>query len=443
MKKFTALFIAFSLLCLLMVGCGQNNTAQNPTTPTNPTTPATPDKDTDNTNETKEPVTITFVRTGTPEILRNIFEPIIAKFEAENPDIKVDMQDLGWADAEKSLQTWSASKTLPDVMYHLPGTIFDLASKDLVLDLTPYLDDELKADMYPSMLEAGQYEGKQYMIACGGSTLLFWYDTAMFEKAGLDPNNPPKTWNEFLSACEKLKAAGLTPFAMYGKPSGGETSFVFESLYTTQKGAGAWDFAANQYVYDTDAEKDNAVATLKFLQDASKYAQEGFVEMGRFDARTLFKDGKAAMIFDLINMANQIPDKLETGTVKVTAIPAGASGSNSSAVNLGGWFIPKNSKNPDAAWKFLRYLMETENQLAHAQYGSVPILKSEAASYTSGYMLDVIKTVENSYAEGVNTKTPALWPATGEQLQVLFMGNQTPEQARDNIVESHKEIYNK
>ncbi len=442
MKKITALFIVFSLLCLSLVGCSQNNTAQNPTTPTTPTTPSTSTAPESSTPETKEPVTITFVRTGTPEILREIFEPIIAKFEAENPDIKVEMQDLGWADAEKSLQTWSASKTLPDVMYHLPGTIFDLASKDLVMDLTPYLDAELTGDMYTSMLEAGQYDGKQYMIACGGSTLMFWYDVEMFEKAGLDPNNPPKTWNEFLAACEKLKAAGLTPFAMYGKPSGGETSFVFESLYTTQKGGGAWDFTANQYVYDTDAEKANATETLKFMQDISKYAQEGFVEMGRFDARTLFKDGKAAMIFDLINMANQIPEKLEAGTVKVTSIPAGASGVNSSAVNLGGWYIPKNSKNPDAAWKFLRYLMESENQLAHAKYGSVPILKSEAASYTSGYIMDVIKTVEKSYAEGICTKTTALWSATGEQLQVMLMGNQTPEQTIKNIVESHNEINN-
>lgn len=38
----------------------------------------------------------------------------------------------------------AASETLPDVMYHLPGTIFDLADKGLVLDLTSYVDDELK-----------------------------------------------------------------------------------------------------------------------------------------------------------------------------------------------------------------------------------------------------------------------------------------------------------
>ena len=190
----------------------------------------------------EETVTLSFVRTGTPEVLHEIFDDIIANFEAEYPNIKIDMQDLGWSDAEKTLQTMASSKTLPDVMYHLPGTIFDLADKGLVLDLTPYVDDELRADMYPSMMEAGVYNGKQYMITCGGSTIMLWYNTELFEQAGLDPENPPKTWDEFLAACEALSAIeGIAPIGLYANPSGGETSFVFESLFTSEYGGSAWD----------------------------------------------------------------------------------------------------------------------------------------------------------------------------------------------------------
>lgn len=86
-------------------------------------------------------VTVTLVRTGTPEVLHGIFDPLIEKFEAEHPNIKVNMQDLGWSDATQSVQTWAASDTLPDVMYHLPATVFDLYEKGKVLDLTGYVDD--------------------------------------------------------------------------------------------------------------------------------------------------------------------------------------------------------------------------------------------------------------------------------------------------------------
>ena len=137
-------------------------------------------------------VTVTLVRTGTPEVLHGIFEPLIEKFEAEHPKMMVNMQDLGWSDATQSVQTWAASDTLPDVMYHLPATVFDLYEKGKVLDLTGYVDDALKEDIYPAMLEAGQYDGKQLMIPCGGSSLIMWYNAELFRQAGLDPENPPQ-----------------------------------------------------------------------------------------------------------------------------------------------------------------------------------------------------------------------------------------------------------
>lgn len=58
----------------------------------------------------EETVTLSFVRTGTPEVLHEIFDDIIANFEAEYPNIKIDMQDLGWSDAEKTLQTMALPK---------------------------------------------------------------------------------------------------------------------------------------------------------------------------------------------------------------------------------------------------------------------------------------------------------------------------------------------
>lgn len=435
MKKTVALIVAFSLTAVLAAGCGTAPTSSDPA-------PGLAAPSADAPAASGDPVTLTFMRTGTPEQLHPIFDPMIAEFEKQYPNIKIDMQDLGWGDAEKTMQTMAASKTLPDVMYHLPGTIFDLAEKGLILDLAPYVDDALKEDMYPAMMQAGQYNGKQYMITCGGTTLMLWYNADMFKQVGLDPDQPPKTWDEFFAACEKLKAIpDTTPLGIYAKSAGGETSFVFESLFTSAYGSSSWDAAKNQYAYDSEAGKPAAIQALKFMQDMTKYAQPSFVEYGRFDIRTLLRDGKVAMVLDAINIANQVPDQLASGQIRCAALPAGASGQNASSVNVGGWYIPTNSQHPDEAWTFLRFMMNTENQLAHAKYGSVPMLKSEAATYTEGYMVDVVNTLASSYPEGICPQTNALWAVNGEQLQLLMMGKQTPEETQANIAKEHADIY--
>ena len=434
MKKLLAVLMAVCMLATVLAGCGSSSTAAPSSEPA-----ASADAAGDKSDEV---VTLTLVRTGTPEVLHEIFDPLIAEFETQHPNIKIDMQDLGWADAEKTLQTMSASRTLPDVMYHLPATIFSMYEKGLILDLTDYVDDDLKADMYPAMMEAGQYNGKQLMITCAASSLIMWYNADLFEQAGLDPDNPPKTWDELLDACEALSAIdGISPMGMYAAPGGGETSFFFESLFTTQIGGSAWDADNNRYLYDQEDYKADAVKTLQLIQDLTAYAQEGYVESGRFATRTLMRDGKVGMVLDLPNMANQIPDGLADGTFRAAALPCGDSGVSSTAINAGGWFIPTNCEHPEEAWTFLRFMMETENQFAHEKYGSVPILKSEVDLYTSDYMKQIIKGMEISYPEGICVDTNALWTVTGEQLQLLMMGEQTAEDTWTNISTEHGEIY--
>lgn len=441
MKKLLAITLAICMMLTLLVGCG-GGTSSNGDASSNAggSSSSAEDVQDGDTAGDGEVVTITLVRTGTPEILHEIFDPIIAQFEEEYPNIKVDMQDLGWSDASQSMQAWAASETLPDVMYHLPGTIFDLADKGLVMDLTDYLDDELTNDMYSSMLEAGQYNGGQYMITCGATSLLMWYRADLFEQAGLDPDNPPTTWDELMDACEALSKLDniVSPVGLYASSSGGETSFMYESFFTTEYGGSAWN--GEGYVYDTEEGKQAAINTLQFLQDLTVYAQDSYVEYGRFDTRTLIGNGDVAITFDGIYIPASYPDEVADGTIRCARIPAGSSGVQSTAINTGGWYIPTNCEHPDEAWTFLRYMMETENQVAHTTYGSVPILKSEAATYTDGYMVTVSDSLTDSYAEGICPDTNALWEVNGEQLQLLLMGNQTAEDTQANMAAEHADI---
>lgn len=389
-----------------------------------------------------EKVTLAFMRTGTPEQLRPLFEPMIEEFEKQNPNITIDMQDLGWADATSSIGVMAGSKTLPDVMYHLPGQVFELAEQGLVLDVSDRMSDELRDDIYPVLLESGQYQGKQYLVPSAATPLLLWYSVDLFEKAGLDPDNPPSTWEEYLDAAAAIeKATGVPGSGMYSKPAGGETSFMFESLYASEVGGPSWDADAQKYTYDEASNADAAVNALQFMKDMTKNAQPNLVEYDRFTTRTLLRDGKVGMALDGINMVGQVKDQVDSGDIRVAAMPAGASGESISAINVGGWFIPSSSEHPDEAWKFLEFLMSTGNQTTHSSYGSVPVLKSETAQYEGQYWDVLTEALLSGVPEGISPKTGSLWTTNGEQLQALLTTKQPASKTLENIVEEHSAEY--
>ena len=60
-----------------------------------------------------------------------------------------------------------------------------------------------------------QYNGKQYGIPWDMGMIGFWYNKKLFEQAGITA--PPATWDDYLAAVGKLKAAGITPLAIAGK----------------------------------------------------------------------------------------------------------------------------------------------------------------------------------------------------------------------------------
>ncbi len=105
MKKICAMVLALCMI-LSLAGCGGTSgaSASAPTADTSVDTSASAETET---------VTLTFMRTGTPEILHEIFDPMIEEFEKEYPNIKIDMQDLGCPMLKKRCRQWRPPKPCP------------------------------------------------------------------------------------------------------------------------------------------------------------------------------------------------------------------------------------------------------------------------------------------------------------------------------------------
>lgn len=118
--------------------------------------------------------------------------------------------DEAYADKMKIL---AASKELPDVVEGKNGVRELAIANGQAVDLTSFIneDEEYKKVIGDAAIRANTVDGKLYSIANGNQIIGYFYNSEMFEKAGIQP---AETWEEFMSNCDKLSAAGFAPISM-------------------------------------------------------------------------------------------------------------------------------------------------------------------------------------------------------------------------------------
>lgn len=136
------------------------------------------------------------------------------EFLEQNPNITIETTTLGSSsELWDKLAVLAASNDLPDVIY-LNSTIFNTVAPDgMLADLTGLVEDPSK---YRDNLESFSYEGKVMALPVKATTYDYmFYDPEIWAKAGYE--TIPTTWDEFMVACEAVRALGYVPVSMGNK----------------------------------------------------------------------------------------------------------------------------------------------------------------------------------------------------------------------------------
>ncbi|MFI6251540.1 extracellular solute-binding protein [Streptomyces sp. NPDC051016] len=200
--------------------------------------------------------TIEWWNISTTNPTKGVWAALAKKFEAQNPKVKIKIVQLE-NDAYKSKMTaLTASGKLPDIFHTWGGGVLQQqVDAGLVKDLT----DPTKAwadGLLPVAKEPYLLDNKTYGIPFDIGMIGFWYNKALFKKAGI--STPPATWSAFLDAVKKLKAAGITPLALAGKES--------------------W---TGMYYWAYLAMRTAGIDALKKADDDKDFTGAGFVEAGQ------------------------------------------------------------------------------------------------------------------------------------------------------------------
>ena len=146
---------------------------------------------------------------------RAVWQSVIDSFEKAHPGIDVKVSFIDEEAYKVQLPGWLTTVSPDVVNWHDGERMAYYAKRGLFDDLT---GDWKKNDwdaMYASTKEASSYKGKQYAAPTFYYSWGLFYRKDLFQKAGI--TGEPKSWDQFMDACKKLKAAGITPIAVGGR----------------------------------------------------------------------------------------------------------------------------------------------------------------------------------------------------------------------------------
>ncbi|CDN52001.1 ABC transporter substrate-binding protein [Neorhizobium galegae] len=332
-----------------------------------------------------ETVRILTIETNTPGA-RDYYTNAIKAFEAANPDVKIQFDYMDDTSFKAKLPTLLQSSSRPDAFFTWTGGVFhEQAEAGVLKDISAQMDENARAQYAPAGIAAHTYKGKLYGVPLYAAGVALFYNKALLAKTNVDPKSI-KTWDDFLGAVKKVKAAGITPIVLGGKDKW-PIAFYYGYLATRfagTEGIAAADRGENGGFNNPDFVK--AGGAFKQLVDLEPF-QPGFMDTTQNKAAGLFGDAKGAFylmgnFFIGVQAKNSTSGKGLGDDLDFIPFPTVAGGkgdANDTFGGVNGWLITKDAA--PATVKFLRFLTSKENQLEGGKLGIwLPIAKDAQAS---------------------------------------------------------------
>ncbi|MCA9926604.1 MAG: extracellular solute-binding protein, partial [Anaerolineales bacterium] len=297
-------------------------------------------------------------------------ETLIPQFEAANPNVKVESVNIPYDQFRRKLLTAIAGGTAPDLIRADIIWVPEFADMGALVALDELMPDfaDYQEAVFPGPLATNYLNGHYYGFPLDTNTRVLVYNKDMFAAAGIE--NPPATMDDFMTACEQIKALGEDKYC-----------FADGGTYAWAVNPWIWSFGGDV----TDSEATVATGYLDSGETQAAYefvknlVDEGYMHPGILgdgvDAWGGFGNDEIAMILEgpwfTPFFSGSFPDK-EYG---FALMPAGPGGSVS-VVGGEDIIMFKQSQNQEAAADFMRFMLSEETQLALVEVGQMPVIKS-------------------------------------------------------------------
>ena len=375
----------------------------------------------------------------TEEPAGGIIRQAIKDFEAQNPNIKVNLLPVPTAQRSDKLATMLFGGQGPDIAHVTEVDLARLVEMKALVGLDSYLGHtpDLKKQLIPSLVNMAKYQGKVYGIPRFASINTLMYNKQHFIDAGLDPNKPPVTWAEFLQYAKKLTRDTNNDgqidrwgFALLGAKTLSLPNRYWSWLWST--GDDILDKSGKKCTLDSKG----SIAAIKFYTDLSLVHHVTPPGPADFDYAAMtasFIQEKTSMMVDGPWILGRIETENPAIKVGVGAMPSQTG--KFIAMNGGGGFLTLTAqgKNREASWKLIQFLSNAKNQWDYdsgasalpTRYDLVEKMQKTGSPVMSQFssLLKYVKIAPQV------PETPQIFAVFAEEVQFVLIGQKSADEA--------------
>jgi len=277
---------------------------------------------------------------------------LAAAFMKLHPNVKVQVLIVPATNYDQKVQTMIAGGKPPDIFGSGDVQIPNIAAKNFAIDLRPYIDRDKYPvdDFYPQVIDGLTYGGKLLGLTDNWDTQVMYYNATLFQTADVAVPTGDWKWADFTAAAQKLTSGSGTS-KTYGAVYDNWFAPYFDQMWAN--GGDPYPDNGKTCGYDSPAAVGAFEQIIDLYRSGVSPSPSQFSDQG---AEQLFLSGRVAMMIGSGRWAAYDFRDVKKFQWKVAPIPKGSTG-RANFFHLSMFAIARTSKNPEAAWEFLKYMV--------------------------------------------------------------------------------------
>lgn len=345
-------------------------------------------------------VRVVYQKYGSFIAMDTLMKKVKTDFEAQHPEATVELHAIEAPPedyrTQVNLMNRSADEA-PDIIYEDTFAINQDADAGYLAPIDEYFDDWEDRDQFSDREKQAvtDLDGTRYGVMLGTDVRGLWYNTELFDKAGIDTPWQPDDWTAVLDAARKLKSQlseDVVPMNFYsGTPAGERASLEGFQMLLSGTGDTLFDEDSGTWVARSPGFADSLRFVDTLFDEDLTYAPQDALDpnIGTLNNAENIPAGEVAMSLGgsfaaqawIDSAAQPWPEWQDT--LEFVPMPTQHGQDPGITTMSGGWALSMgaNATNPDLAWQVMSHALNRENALKFAIEGAQVPVRTDVAEH--------------------------------------------------------------